>query len=114
MNSYTNNMRKQSHLNQVFIDAGKILRFLIGSDDKLETLIICNPQKHYFVTTDQEVYHALASVKDYDTFQLNRLAKFFEVVSIRTVAKKQLLTEEMVDKLRASALKGEPSDDQEI
>ncbi|MFC1741567.1 hypothetical protein ACFL3V_03455 [Nanoarchaeota archaeon] len=107
MDHYQNDMRRRSQLNQVFIDAPKILRYLIGSDEKLETHIICNPHKHCFVTTDQEVYHALGAVKEYDNFRLNKLAKFFEAVSIRTVAKKQLLTEEIVDTLRHDALRKE-------
>ena len=110
MNEYDEDLRantapRRSQLNQYFIDAGKILRYLIGSDDKLETLIICNPHRQVFVTTDQELYHAIGSIKQYDDVKLNRLAKFFETVSVRTVAKKQLLTEEIVEKLRAEALK---------
>ncbi|MBN1544639.1 hypothetical protein JW898_04205 [Candidatus Woesearchaeota archaeon] len=97
--------RLRSALNEYFLDAGKILRYLIGNDDKLETLIICNPYRQRFVTTDQEVYHALGSVKEYDTFRLNRLSKLFEAVSVRTVARKQLLTDEIVERLRADALR---------
>ncbi|MBW2963926.1 hypothetical protein KY363_00560 [Candidatus Woesearchaeota archaeon] len=105
MNDYQSDTRRPTALKELFIDAGKILRYLIGNDERLDTLIICNPEKLRFVTTDQEVYHALGSVKEYDTFRLNRLAKFFEQVSIRTVAKKQLLTEGIVEKLREEALK---------
>ncbi|MBU2560998.1 MAG: hypothetical protein KKD17_01780 [Nanoarchaeota archaeon] len=97
--------RSRSALNEYFLDAGKILRYLIGNDEKLDTLIICNPYRQRFVTTDQEVYHALGSVKEYDTFRLNRLSKLFEAVSVRTVARKQLLTDDTVDKLRADALR---------
>ena len=105
MNYYEKDVRRRSSLNSCFLDASKLLRYLIGSDDKLDTVIICNPYKQRFVTTDQEVYHALASIQEYDDFKMNKLAKFFEVVSIRTVAKKQVLTEELVQKLRAEALK---------
>jgi hypothetical protein len=99
------NTRQPSELNQLFLNAGKILRYLIGSDEKLDTLIICNPQRQRFITTDQEVYHALGSVKEYDEFKLNKLAKLFEVVSMRTVIKKQLLTDQIVEKLRGEALR---------
>jgi hypothetical protein len=113
MNHYQNDTRRptsrpprhpRSALNEYFLDAGKILRYLIGGDEKMETLIICNPYRQRFITTDQEVYHALGSVKEYDEFRLNKLAKLFEVVSMRTVARKKLLTDEIVDKLRADAL----------
>ncbi len=105
MNYYASEESRPSMLNEMFLDAGKILRYLIGNDEHLETKIICNPEKRRFVTTDQELYHALGSVKEYDNFRLNKLAKLFEVVSVRTVSKKQLLTDEVVDKLRAEALR---------
>jgi len=100
-----NQEKRSSILNELYLDAGKILRYLIGSDDSLDTLIICNPNKLRLTTTDQEVYHALGSVKEYDAFKLNKLAKLFEVVSMRTVAKKKLLTEDILDKLRLEALR---------
>jgi hypothetical protein len=98
-------MTKHSALNEYFIEAGKILRYLIGNDEKLETLIIFNPHRQRFVTTDQEVYFAIASIKEYDSFKITKLSKLFENVAVRTVMKKQVLTEEMVEKLRADALK---------
>jgi hypothetical protein len=101
----TSSPARQSALNEYFIDAGKILRYLIGNDDKLDTLIICNPKQQRFVTTDQELHHAIGSIKEYDGFRLNKLSKLFENVSVRAVAKKQLLTEQLVDKIRQDALK---------
>ncbi|MFH1064624.1 MAG: hypothetical protein V1729_06075 [Candidatus Woesearchaeota archaeon] len=88
-----------------FIEADTILRYLIGADDDLDTLIICNPKRQRFVTTDQEVYHALGSVKEYDDFRLNKLSKFFETVTINPVPRKALLTEPVVEILRAEALR---------
>jgi hypothetical protein len=105
MDYYESDTRRPNSLSELFLDSGKILRYLIGGDEKLETLIICNPEGLRFMTTDQEVYHALGSVKDYDAFRLNKLAKFFEAVSIRTVAKKKLLTDDVVEKLREEALR---------
>ena len=105
MDQYDFTSESEPHIKEYFIDAGSILRYLIGNDEQLETLIICNPKKQRFVTSDQEVYHALGSVKEYDDFKLNKLAKFFEMVSIRTVAKKQLLTDGIVEKLRGEALR---------
>jgi hypothetical protein len=96
---------RRSTLNEYFIDAGHILRYLIGNDDRLDTLLICNPNRQRFVTTDQELYHALGSIKEYDAFKLNKLSKFFENVAVRTVARKQVLTEKMVENLRQEALK---------
>ena len=111
-NQDTRARRERSALKEYFIEAGTILRYLIGTDEKLDTLIICNPYKQRFVTTDQEVYHALGSVKEYDDFRLKKLSKLFETVTIKPVAKKQLLTDEIVDKLRAEALKSEQKSEQ--
>ena len=101
----TYSRRERSALKEYFIDAGTILRYLIGTDERLDTVIICNPHKQRFVTTDQEVYHALGAVKAYDDFKLKKLSKLFETVTIKPVARKQLLTDRMVEKLRAEALK---------
>jgi len=96
---------KRTTVNEYFIEAGHVLRYLIGNDEKLDTLIICNPHKQRFVTTDQELYHALGSIKGYDEFKQNKLVKFLEMVSVRAVAKKQILTDEIVERLREYALK---------
>ena len=113
MNSQdTRARRERSALKEYFIEAGVILRYLIGTDDKLDTLIICNPYQQRFVTTDQEIYHAIGSVKEYDNFKLKKLSKLFEMVSIRTVARKQVLTEDIVERLRTDALKKQENDAQ--
>lgn len=104
MNDYR---ERPEQVSALMIKAGAILRYLIGDDDGLETIIICNPKKQRLITTDQELYHAIGSIKDYDDFKLKKLSKFFETVTVRTVAKKQLLTEEIVEKLRSEALKDE-------
>lgn len=98
--------RDVGETSEYFIEADTILRYLIGSDDQLDTLLICNPKRQRFITTDQEVYHALGSVKSYDNFTLNKLSKLFETVSIRPVERKHLLTDEIVEKLRVEALRG--------
>jgi len=106
MNDYENDTKPaRSSVNEYFIDAGHILRYLIGNDDRLDTLIICNPKQQRFVTTDQELYFALGSIQGYDSFKPTKLAKFFEVVGVRSVAKKQVLTDAVVEKIRAEALR---------
>jgi hypothetical protein len=108
MNDYENETRRaRSSVNEYFVDAGNILRYLIGNDDKLDTLIVCNPHRQRFVTTDEALYHALGSIKEYDAFRPTKLAKLFEMVSVRSVTKKQVLTDAMVEKIRAEALRTE-------
>ncbi len=104
MEDYQDRSRPEQ-VSTLMIKAGAILRYLIGDDDELETLIICNPKRQILITTDQELYHAIGSIKEYDTFNLKKLSKFFETVSVRTVAKKQLLTDDVVERLRDEALK---------
>jgi hypothetical protein len=46
----------------------------------------------------------LGSIKPYDNFKLNKLAKFFEAVSVGST-QKNILTEKRVEELRELALK---------
>ena len=94
--------------NAYFLNADVILKFLIEEDDKLDTLLIYNPNKQ-LVTSDYAVYEALASSKPYDNMNINKLKKFFEVVDVisyRTANNKDKpqLTEERVEQIRKAAL----------
>jgi hypothetical protein len=85
-----------------------ILRFLITDNDQLDTLVLCKSSEVELITTDQSVYEALASVKENDSFKLNKLAKLFEVVDIESAKrlgqKRNILTHERVEELRKLAL----------
>ena len=88
------------------LNSEKILRYLIGSDDKLETTIICKPNALRVITTEQAIYEALGSIKEYDQFKLNKLVKLLEVVELRSAGKyKKVLKEEDVERIRGYALK---------
>ena len=94
--------------NRYFLNADVILKFLIEEDDKLDTLIIYNPSQE-LVTSDYAIYEALASIKTYDNFNLNKLKKFFEVVDVISYKEefskeKPLLNEERVEQIRKAAL----------
>jgi len=61
------------------------------------------------VTTDFDVYTALASVKTYDNLNMNKLKKLFEVVEVISYSQinkrqKPLLKESDVEKIREQAL----------
>lgn len=83
-----------------------ILRYLICNDEKVDTLIMCKSSEMNLMATEQDIYEAMGCVKQYDNFKLNKLTKFFEVVSIRSTRKK-ILTDERVAELRKIALKTE-------
>lgn len=86
------------------LSSAEILRYLITPDDEMESLILCKSTEIPLTTTDQEIYEALGSIKPYDPFKLNKLAKLFEVTEIQPV-KKTILREEHVEELRKLALR---------
>jgi hypothetical protein len=88
-----------------FLGAGDILKYFLGSDDNIDTLIKCKIAEDRIVTADSELYEAFGSIKDYDNFKLPVLVKFFESVEINP-AKKNILTHEKVEELRKLALSG--------
>lgn len=94
---------------QRYLKAGVILRYLLQTDDAVDTMIKCNPGKVQLITTDQSLYEALGSVKDYDSINLRNLIKFLEVVDIVSFREKmgkqrKILTESRVEELRKGAL----------
>jgi hypothetical protein len=92
-----------------FLKAEIILKYLITDDDATDTLITCKSSEISLITTDFDVHQALASIKDYDKFNLNKLKKLFEAVEVVSYAyankkPKPVLKEEDVENLRKLAL----------
>ena len=92
-----------------FIKASTILKYLITEDDQTDTLITCKSSEVDLMTSDFEIYQTLASIKNDDNFNLNKLKKFFEVVEISsyenyTKKQKPILKQEDVEKIRQDAL----------
>lgn len=95
-----------------YLTSEAILRYLIGEDDKIDTLIMCESSEVEILTSDFEIYEALGSIKPYDSFKLNKLTKLFETVKIisyedNTRKPKNILTDKRVEELRERALKKE-------
>ena len=95
---------------QITLNSSAILSYLIGNDEKIDTMIICKNNDVELITTDKEVYEALGSIKKYDSFKLNKLTKFFENVEIEsfksiTGKSKPILTFQKLEELRKNALK---------
>jgi len=85
------------------LKAEHILMFFIGTDEKLDDLIIFHPDIYDLTTTDLALYQALGSIKEYDNFQRAKLVKFLEAVSVTTLPK-TVLTHDRVEFLRKLAL----------
>ena len=89
-------------VNKMYMKAEMILKYLIGNDNEVDTMISCGANTE-LVTTDHALYEALGSVKD--DFNWRRLVKFLEVVQVisyKNVHKREkpILTEKRVEELR--------------
>ena len=103
-----NGIQKQ----KLYLKAGAILKYFLGTSNKIENLILCKNNEVDLVTTDQDLYEALGSLKDYDNFNQRKLVKFLEVVEIGSLKRvkgreRSILTHERVEELRKIALKKE-------
>jgi DNA polymerase III sliding clamp (beta) subunit (PCNA family) len=92
-----------------FIKSEIILKYLITEDDATDTLITCKSSEIALMTTDYDIYKALASVKNYDNFNFNKLKKLFEVVEVVSYAQhtrtpKPILKDDEVEKIRKLAI----------
>ncbi len=104
--SNENKMQKQ----KLYLKAGAILKYFLGTSDKIDTLIMCRNNEMDLVTTDQDLYEALGSLKDYDNFNQRKLVKFLEVVEVGSLKRvkgkeRTILSHERVEELRKIALK---------
>lgn len=100
----------QSRSNRHILRAVDILSYLIGNNEKIETLVICKPNNLELITTDQDLYEALGCIKPYDEFKLNKLTKLLEVtdvISQKYANRKQktILKDERVEELRKLVLR---------
>ncbi|MBS1266878.1 MAG: hypothetical protein MAG795_00847 [Candidatus Woesearchaeota archaeon] len=94
----------------MFLKASAIIKYFLGTNDEIETLIMCKPTNVELVCYDQSLYEALGSIKDKDEFNFRKLVKFLEsvdVVSFKKNLKKEkpLLTDKRVKELRKGAQK---------
>ncbi len=93
----------------IVLKASAILKYFLGTDDEIDTLIKCKPSNVELSCFDQSLYEALGSLKNYDDFDFRKLVKFLESVDIvsykSNVQERPILTEERVEELRQEALK---------
>ncbi|HLD33899.1 MAG TPA: hypothetical protein VJB66_04180 [Candidatus Nanoarchaeia archaeon] len=91
--------------NAVFLNSEMLLQYLLGTNDQVETLILCKPNNLELVTSDFNLYEALGSVKQPDNITFNKITKLLEAVEITsfkeiTNANKPILKEDRVEELR--------------
>ena len=87
---------------KMFLEAEAILRYLLDSDDAVDTLVTCKSTEVDLMTSIQALYAALGSVEDRDNFKLNKLIKLLEVTKFVDNGRK-VLTHEFVDELRTKS-----------
>lgn len=100
-------MEKQKSM---FLKASAILKYLLGTDDEIETLIMCKPANVELVCYDQSLYEALGSLENQEEFNFRKLVKFLESVDVVSFKKnlqkdKPLLTDKRVSELRENLVK---------
>jgi hypothetical protein len=98
-----------TELKKKYLPAHAILRFLMTDDEELNNIIIYEPSKYDLISTDQEIYEALSSIKDYNNMNMAKLKKFFEIVEINSHKKlmgeeRTIIIEEKVESIRKKAL----------
>lgn len=100
--------KKVTAKKNMLLKASAILKYLLDTDDKIDTLISCKPSGFEIMCYDQSLYEALGSIKDSDQFNFRKLVKFIESVDIISYKKnlhrqKPVLTDKRVDQLRKEA-----------
>ncbi|MBI4153277.1 hypothetical protein HY497_02025 [Candidatus Woesearchaeota archaeon] len=101
--------RAHTQKNAKFLSSEAILRYLLGSDDQIETLILCKPEDIDLMTTDHNIYEALGSTKPYDNISMSKVIKLLEAVDIisykqKTNLDKPILKDARVEELRRRSL----------
>ncbi len=94
---------------QYFLTAEALLKYLLGKNERITTLILCKNMDCDLITTDYELYQAFGSIKKYDNVTKAKLVKLFENVDILSHRKergkeKKILTHERVEQLRNKSL----------
>ena len=96
---------------RIFLNSETLLKYFLGVDDYIDTLITCRGTQFDLRTCDYYLYEALGSLKEYDDFKLNKLVKLLEVVTVMPFEEckkreKPILTHERVKELRQKVLSG--------
>ena len=103
---------------QHFLTAETLLKYLLGTSERIDTMITCKKPSAVLMTTDNELYQAFGSLKNYDSVNRAKIAKLFEAVDVFSYkahkkAEKKILTHQRVEELRTNTLKKQGVDKNE-
>lgn len=91
---------------KLFLKAESIYKYLMGTSDRLDTLIMCKTENMVLMTYDQSIYEALGAIEDRSKIDFNRLIKLLETVDIQSfrekIGERKILKQERVDALKNS------------
>ena len=98
-----------------FLSTEALLKYFLGTSDKIDTLIKCRSENIILQTTDYELYKALGSMEKYDALSKAKLVKLLENTDVQSNRKlkgkeKEILTFEKVDEIRKNALNEDKGD----
>jgi hypothetical protein len=95
------------NMQRLYVSPETLMKYLLGVDDKIDTMITCKDPGCDLITSDQALYEALGSM-DKDKVNYFRLVKLLE--SVRVVSfeeklgqKRSILTDERVAQIRSNA-----------
>ena len=113
-----NSNQNVSAKQQYFLTAEALLKYFLGTSERIDTMITCRDPASVLTTTDNELYQAFGSLKNHDSVNRAKIAKFFETVDVfsyrdQKKAEKKILTHERVDELRKIVLKKSGDDKNE-
>ncbi len=90
----------------MMLKAQDLLKYFLGTNEKLDTLIMCKPNNIELYVYDQSLYEAIGSLKPEEKDNLNKkITKLLEVCHIISFMKnmkqpRKILKQERVDELR--------------
>ncbi len=103
---------------QFFLKAEALLKYFLGTSEKISTMIMCKEDSVDLITTDYELYQAFGSMEKSDETTRAKITKLLENVDIYSHRKengseKKILTHERVDELRKIAMSNTEEDKNE-
>ncbi|MFH1398884.1 MAG: hypothetical protein ABIG95_02125 [Candidatus Woesearchaeota archaeon] len=101
-------MRVDVERKSMILKASALLKYFLGTNERIDTLIKCKPENVELSCYDQSLYEALGSLQEYDEFNFRKLVKLLENVNIisygERAGERKILTPERVEELRKEAL----------
>lgn len=90
---------------KMYLTAEAIYKYLLGTDEKIDTLVMCKSSEYELISTDQSLYEAIGAIEDKTKINFNKLVKLLEVTSLMSFDKtmnkpRTILTDERAEEIR--------------